>query len=100
MEKKILVIYVGVMGVRSEDIRDFIKRVSEKITPETFQGEIIIIPTQSQETRVECIDPKYITKKELIQEHTELMEKLQEHLRFQLEQIKNEIDEKKNTSGN
>jgi hypothetical protein len=90
MEKKLLVFYVGVAGVRSEDIRDFIKKITERITPETFQGEIIIIPTQSMETRVECIDPKYITKKELIDQHTELMKKLHEELHFQLEEIKKE----------
>lgn len=88
MEKKLLVFYVGVAGVRSEDITDFIKKITERITPETFQGEIIVIPTQSMETKVECIDPKYVTEKELIDQHTELMKKLHEELYHQLEELK------------
>ena len=85
MEHKILVVYVGITGIRSEDINTFVHKVVSKIVPTTFEGEIIIIPTQLLDTRIECINPKYITEPELIQEHTELMKELQEAL---LEQIK------------
>ena len=90
MENKILVIYVGVAGLRSEDIPDFINQVSKKITPTTFEGEIIIIPIQHTDTRIECINPKYITDAILIQEHTDMIKKLQEALQNQLEQLKEE----------
>jgi hypothetical protein len=93
MENKILVIYVGVAGIRSEDIENFVRSLSKRISPETFQGEIIIIPTQSIDTRIECINPKYITESELIQEHTEMMKKLQEQLQYQSELLKNSKDE-------
>lgn len=88
MEKKILVIYVGVVGIRSEDIGDITRKIVSRIVPETFQGEIIVIPTQSVDTRIECIDPKYITEEELVREHTELMKKLNEELRYQAEQLR------------
>lgn len=93
MENKILVIYVGVAGIRSEDIENFVRKLSKRISPETFQGEIIIIPTQSIDTRIECINPKYITEQELIKEHTEMMKKLQEQLQYQSELLKNCKDE-------
>jgi len=93
MEKLILVIYVGVQGIRSEDIKYFVEKISKKITPSTFEGEIIIIPIHSPNTRIECINPKYITKEELIIEHTELMKKLHEELQYQLEQLKKENNE-------
>ena len=35
-------------------------KISNKITPVTFKGEIILIPVQTLDTRVECINPKYI----------------------------------------
>ena len=92
-EYKILVIYVGVAGIRGEDIPNFIKEISQRITPKTFQGEIILIPTQSPDTRIECVNPKYITEKELIQEHTELMKKLKFELQHQLEQLKQNDNE-------
>lgn len=85
--------YVGVAGIRSEDIEDFIGKVTARITPELFQGEIIVIPTQSVDTRVECIDPKYITDEELIRQHTAAMKELQEELQYQLEQIKQDKNE-------
>ena len=87
METLILVIYVGVYGVRSEDIEEFVHKVTKRISPETVQGEIIVIPTQSPDTRVECINPKYITNAKLVKEHNNMMKKLHEH---QLEQIKEE----------
>jgi len=88
MEIKILVIYVGVMGIRSEDIDTFVNKVSKKIIPETFQGEIIIIPVQSLDTKIECINPKYITESELIRENTELIKELQNNLKYQAELLK------------
>lgn len=90
MENKILVIYVGVAGIRLEDIDTYINKVTDKIMPQTFEGEIIIIPIQSSDTKIECINPKYITDAELIVEHTEMMKKLQEALQNQLEQLKQE----------
>lgn len=93
METKILVIYIGVGGIRSEDIEDYTKKVSRKIIPQTFQGEIIIIPVQSFDTRIECINPKYITDAELVMEHTEMIKKLQAELNYQLENLKQKRNE-------
>jgi hypothetical protein len=89
----IIVIYVGVAGVRSEDIPDFLNKITKKIAPSTFEGELIIIPTQSLDTKIECINPKYITNEELIKEHTEIMERLKEQLQFQLNILKDKNNE-------
>jgi hypothetical protein len=96
MESKILVIYVGIAGIRSEDINTYIQNVAKKITPATFEGEIIILPTQllvAPDTRVECINPKYITDADLIKEHEEMIKKLQEELQKQLKILKEEKNE-------
>jgi hypothetical protein len=90
MEKFIIVIYVGVAGLRSEDIEGFIEKLSKRIIPTSIEGEYIMIPTQSQDTKIECINPKYITDAELIAEHTDKMKKLQEQLQHQLNQLKEE----------
>ena len=89
----ILVIYVGVQGIRSEDISDYTHKIASKIIPTTFHGEVILLPTQSPDTRIECINPKYITDDELIKEHTDMMRKLQVELQQQLEIIKKENNE-------
>jgi hypothetical protein len=92
-EKKILVFYIGVAGIRSEDLQDFVYKVSSRITPSTFEGEIIMIPTQGSETRVECVNPVYITDEELIKKHTDLMQELQLELRHQVTQLKENSNE-------
>jgi hypothetical protein len=97
MENKILVIYVGVAGIRSEDIPDYVHKVATKITPTTFKGEIILLPAQSIDTRIECINPQYITEPELIKEHQEMIKKLQEALQNQLEQLKQEKSNEQET---
>jgi hypothetical protein len=96
MENKILVIYIGIGGIRSEDIDTYMKKVTGKITPTTFEGEIIVLPTQllvAPDTRIECINPKYITKTELIREHTEIIKKLQDELQIQLNILKQKNNE-------
>lgn len=93
MEEVILVIYIGVQGIRSEDIEEFVQKISQRISPSTLQGEIIVIPTQSPDTRIECINPKYVTDAILIKEHTDMMKELKEHLQHQLEQLKEENNE-------
>jgi len=93
IENKILVTYVGVAGIRSEDIDTFVHKVVKKIIPTTFVGEVIIIPIQSNDSKIECINPKYITDIELIKEHTDMMNKLQKELQNQLEILKQNKNE-------
>ena len=87
-ETKILVIYVGVANVRSEDIRTYVEAVISRIAPQTFKGEIIAIPMQSYDVKIECINPKYITDEELITEHSNMMMKLKGELLAQIEYLK------------
>jgi hypothetical protein len=96
MEAKILVMYIGIGGIRNEDIDTYMKKVTEKITPTTFEGEIIVLPTQllvAPDTRMECINPVYITDVELIKQHTIMMKKLQEELQIQLDILKQKNNE-------
>ena len=87
-ENKIIVIYVGVAGIRSEDIDVFVREVTKRIVPSSVKAEFISIPVQSCDTRMECINPKYITEPELIQKHTELMKELHDEITHQIEEIK------------
>ena len=96
MEVKILVIYIGIGGIRSEDVDTYMKKVTEKITPRTFEGEIVVLPTQllvAPDTRIECINPVYITDAELIKQHTEMIKKLHDELEVQLGILKQKNNE-------
>lgn len=92
-EIKILVLYVGVQGVRAEDIHAVTREVAKAVIPSTFRGEVIVLPVQSQDTRIECINPEYITDADLVNEHTEMMKNLNKNLQNQLEQLKQDNDE-------
>ena len=93
-ETKIIVIYVGVYGVREEDISTYVERVTSRISPKSINAEIIVIPTQSTETRIDCINPLYIKDDFLINKHEFLMKELHRNLE---EQIKYLNDEKKDS---
>lgn len=88
MESKILVLYIGVAHVRHIDIDEYVRKITKIVIPETFEGEIISIPIQSVDSRIECINPTYITEPELIKLHTETIKKLQEQLEIQLNILK------------
>lgn len=87
-EPKLIILYIGVAGVRSEDIEDYTQKVVSRISPTTIDAEIIIIPIQSTDTRIECINPTYITEEELVKKHSNLMKELHEELEHQIKQLK------------
>lgn len=84
-ENKILVVYINVLHVSADNITNYCQEVTKKIIPTTFQGEIIVLPVLHSDTRIDCINPKYITDEKLVQEHTELIKKLNTALHSQLE---------------
>lgn len=86
----ILVVYVGIANIRSADVSEFISKLSNKIIPSTIDAEVILIPTESTDTRIECINPKYITDAELIKQNSILMYELNYELKKQKEYLENE----------
>ena len=90
MEKNnfIFVLYIGVAGIRTEDIPSYVKQISEIVIPQTVKGEFITIPTQSFENKLECINPVYITDEFLIKKHELLMDELNNKLEEQLKLLK------------
>jgi len=86
-EIKIYVIYLGIGNTDDEDINTYVKMASEKIIPTNIKGEVIIIPTRTTDTRIECINPKYITDDKLIKEHENLMKQLNNNLE-ELKEVK------------
>lgn len=83
-DKNIYVIYIGIKDV--DDVDNYINKISERIIPDEIDGIFITIPSFiSNETKIECINPKYITKKELIEKNNELIEKLVDKLNKEIE---------------
>ena len=86
-EKKILVYYVGISNIEECEVEEYVNRIAKRITPSTFEGEIIIIPVRAYNTEIKCINPVYITEEALIKEHNELMKELNNELQSQLEML-------------
>ena len=87
-DKLTLVLYIGIAKVRSADIDDYILKIVERITPSIENSEIIVIPCDATNTRIECINPKYIIEEELINKNKTLMYELNNELQKQLNYIK------------
>lgn len=79
----ILVYYISIVNLPVEQQYEYLKRVHEKIyidrdTIPNF-GAAITIPTYG-ESRIECINPVYITDTDLIKKHERLMAELHESM--------------------
>ncbi|MFW6272375.1 MAG: hypothetical protein ACOC2U_01180 [bacterium] len=85
--KLILVYYISVIDLDPEDIPNYMERVRDKISIPDFNGHSIFIPVFTNETRIECINPKYITEKDLIKEHVSLMKKLNVDIQYSIDEL-------------
>ena len=89
-DKLILVYYISIGNVDMDDVEEFMNRVMEKISANSVSEdtEILAIPIYG-ETKVECINPKYITDTDLIKKHERTMSELHEKLNNQIDQLEN-----------
>lgn len=79
-EKLILVYYIGIGNMTDTEAKDYITMISSKISSSTITGELLFIPISGTDSRIDCINPKYITEIELVTEHNEQMKKLNTEL--------------------
>lgn len=90
MDKKIFVVYVGI-GSCQEDkmINEILKGAYDAISPvfKDQNAEVIFIPTRTIDSKIECINPKYITNKSLIEENELYINKLHKSLDLYLNNI-------------
>jgi len=91
-DKKILVFYVGIGDMKNEHIEEYMGKVKNIFFSAEFiakvNAEVMLLPIRDVNSRVECINPKYISDKDLIAKHEELMKDY-------LESLNNFIDEQK-----
>lgn len=77
-DKKIIVFYVGVGDMLDHEVGQYVGRVKDAFFTEELavrlNCEMILIPTRDVNSRIECINPKYITDEALIVEHRTAMD--------------------------
>jgi len=94
MDNLILVYYIGTAFFPEDKIEQYVSLILDRVKSESkFVGEIIVIPTKQVDTRIECINPKYITDAELIKEHRLKMDELQEYLNHYINELKPKEDD-------
>ena len=81
--KLTLVFYIYVRLIEKEDIPKFKHGIAEQMDSDSVTKDVLYIPIYG-ESRVECINPVYITNEDLIRKHERLMAELHEHLNNQL----------------
>ncbi len=76
-DRQILVFYLGVANMGYDEVEKYVEQVRTKFFTAEFiknnNCEIFIIPTRERDSRVDCINPVYITDEKLIAEHEEMM---------------------------
>jgi len=90
--KPIYVAYVAIGAIEDqEDIQTIMASAYESMNPifKEMEGEVIFIPVRGTDSRLECINPKYITEDELIRKHRLLIDELHEHLDGHLKELLN-----------
>lgn len=88
----IYVTYVGIGNLTDkEDIEGIMKQAYKSINPvlTNQKGEMIFIPIRGDNSRIECINPVYITNDDLIRENRLKMDELHEHLDAHLKTLLN-----------
>lgn len=77
-DKKIIVFYVGIGDMSDGNVGEYIERVKKAFCTKEFAErlncEMILLPTREVNSRIECINPKYIIEEKLIAEHRSSME--------------------------
>ncbi len=75
---KTYVLYIGTKNVRSCDIGEYVERITKILLPIPLPEEatVLVLPTDTTENRLECIDPVYITDENLIFKHNTLLAEL------------------------
>lgn len=75
---KTYVLYIGVRNIRSSDIDQYVEKITEKLFPIAVpeNSTVLVLPTDTTENRLECIDPLYITDENLIFKHNTLLAEL------------------------
>jgi hypothetical protein len=89
-EPKIFVYYLNITGLHGDEIQNdaqTVKALMDKYL-EGLNSVMVIVPTE-EHTRIECINPKYITNEKLIENHEFLLKELHDKIKFNLDQIKN-----------
>ena len=81
--KPIIVYYISILNIPENKISDYIQQVTTKISITSIDAEALVIPVFT-ETKIECINPIYITDSDLIKKHERLMAELHEKLEHQI----------------
>ena len=66
-EKHIYVLYLDIRNISNDLVDEYSLNVTQKFK-DTFDGIFIVIPHYN-DSKLECINPKYITEKELIEKN-------------------------------
>lgn len=90
MENGFYVVYVGISNIEPNEIEEYVRRVTKAIIPPDLDGNVVVIPVNTENTRIECINPKYITNDDLVKQNTMLLFELNYELQKQIKLIKNE----------
>ncbi len=68
-EKTILVYYINVGNMSSEEVSEFLQNISTGLIETEKENNILsyLVPIKDTETRIECINPRLLTEEEYLE---------------------------------
>lgn len=91
-DRKILVFYIGIGNMPDDEVGNYVTKVQQRFLTVEFinrvDSEIILLPVRDTDSRIECINPKFITKKALVEQHEAQMKELNDTMNQVLVQLK------------
>lgn len=64
-DKLILVAYINISGISDADVSSFLMEATHNLKPEEDDSILFyIIPVRGEESRLECINPKLVSKED------------------------------------
>jgi len=73
----ILAIYINVGNLNEEDARSYVSQATKSMQwNEEDNIRAIFIPVRDQETKIECVYPKYVTQKDVDADYDKMLSRL------------------------
>ena len=92
MKNSIYVIYIDIRNIDGNLVDEYSKNVATEFKDSFNNGGTLLVIPYFNDTKIECINPKYITNENLIKEHEELMKKLTKNITIIIKETLNEKD--------
>jgi len=80
--KLILVFYINIGGLSISNAASYVQKVQQQFESQNFTDLVqYFIPVRDAETRIECLNPQFITNKKIIDDFQKTLKRVDENFK-------------------